>query len=346
MVKPGTPEQTKPNPHVSAATLILQWLSYAFWGWLGVSLIWLAAVTFAHFIAPDTSSSTTSEAIAYPLASTVVLAIIASVCDFFYTRKESVPKKIGMENVIMIIHAVIFALLSIGATVVAVFALVNLLISIGASSEESAKITLFTALVAALFYLALASRVALAGQVKRMRGAAWSVMMVTVIGIFVASIVGPTSYSIYTKQDRLIESSLSPITESISVYVNKNDKLPENLNELSIKNEDAKKVIAENLITYKPNTKPAGLIEQGYQIAPEQLELGMGAAASSIMPAIDQKQFYYQLCVDYRAEKKNEWDSVIYPQEDDGYASYISGYDSHGKGNHCYKVSTPGYGKY
>lgn len=351
--KPDVPA-TPPN---SAPTLIFQWLAYAFWGWLGVSLIWLGAVTFMYFIKGDAAYGGATGTIAYPLASTAVLAVIAAVCDIFYARKESAPKKTGMENVIMIIHSVIFALFGIGAIVIAVFALVNLLISTGASDENGAKITLFTSLVVAAFYLALTARVALSGHVRHIRKIAWLVMALVAGGLFAAGIVGPTVYSVQTKQDRLIESGISAVSESINEYANKNEKLPASLNELDLKSEDAKKIVAENLVEYKPNTKPAETIPGYNTYDLSALEKNLtdtsgdstaSATSNAIMPypAQSQKRFFYQLCVNYKAEKKNEWEENMYAQRDDDYVQYVSGYDAHPKGNYCYKVSTEAYAKY
>ncbi len=327
----GPKKQLEKIDRVSTATLTLQWLAYAFWGWLGIALLWLSVVTFGFFIEGNTSSNNIAEAIAYPLAATIVLAIVAGVADWLYASRESVPKKHGMESAIMVIHTVIFALLGIGAVVAAIFALINMLISSNPSNNWP-MIALLTALVVAVFYIALTLRTAMAGHVKHMRVIAWSVILATTAGMLISGIVGPTAFSIATKQDRLIENAIGPIAESINMYASTNSKLPESLETLKIDNDDAKKVISDKLVTYRPNVKPSETINTSSSVAyPEAKDL-----PAPISPQNSQERFFYELCVDYIAEKKAGWTGAM----TDEYPAYISGYDAHGKGEYCCKVST------
>lgn len=329
--------QSARSDRVSPATLTLQWLAYAFWGWLGIALLWLSVVTFGFFVEGNTSSNSIAEAIAYPLAATIVLVIVAVVADWLYAGRESVPKKHGMESVIMVVHTVIFALLGIGAVVAAIFALINMLISSNPSNKWP-TVALFTALVVAVFYIALTLRTAMAGHVKHVRIVAWSALLAITIGMLISGIAGPTAFSISTRQDRLIENSIGQIAESINIYANNNSKLPDSLETLQINGDDAKKVISNKLVSYKPNVKPSETINTSSSVAyPDAKDL-----SGLLLPQNSQKRFFYELCVNYKAEKKFGWTSPM----TDEYPNYISGYDAHGKGDYCYKVSTAySYGK-
>lgn len=343
MEKSGPNTQLNKPVGASPATLTLQWLAYAFWGWLGLVLIWLTATTFNFFIRGNQSSGSSgvAEAIVYPLAAVVVLAVIAGICDWIYARRESTPKKVGGESVIMIIHTVIFALLGIGAVIVAVFALISMLMTTSSSDGDYAKISLFTALVVAVFYAGAAMRTALAGHIKHMKAIGWSIMLVVVGGVLIASIAGPTAFSISTKQDRLIEKGIGPLAETINSYANQNNRLPDSLESLNLTHEDAKQIVNEKLVTYKPDVKPAESTTSNF-VMPAS-ETNPDLVLENILEPQDSvsgKIFYYELCVNYKAEKKSAWESTTNQE----YRSYVSGYDSHGAGDYCYKAST--FGKY
>ncbi|NCU40636.1 hypothetical protein EOL73_02665 [Candidatus Saccharibacteria bacterium] len=326
MEKPDSKALKLEAIHTSPATLILQWLAYAFWGWLGVVIIWLSAITFSFFVQGNEFDGNIAEAVAYPLAATIVLAIIAVISDMFYSRRECTTKKTGMESIIMIIHTVLFALLGIAAIVVAVFSLINMLISTGVSVGNGAKITLYTSFVGFVFYAVLALRVALVGNVKNIRKISWITLLSINVIMLITSLVGPIAFSINTKQDRLIETSLNSIVESINQYVDKNNKLPDSLSSISLNNKDAETVIAEELIKFKPNIKPAENIRQNIS----------AYLSENTTVKNDQKTFFYEICTTYIAEKKVSWNDIS-PEE---YPNYISPYSAHPKGDYCYKLST------
>ncbi|MGE5312828.1 MAG: hypothetical protein ACM3MA_02375 [Acidobacteriota bacterium] len=339
--KPDTPD-VSPN---TAPTLILQWLTYAFWGWCAFAVIWLSAAVFNYFLNHNTSLYyNPAEEIAYPVAAIVVLTLIAGVIDAFYSRREP-AKKTGAAMVIMVVHAVIFALFAIGAAIVAVFALVNMLIS--AEKSAAVQVVLFSALVSLLFYVALIARTTLFGHVKFARLGSWIVLGITAVSLLITAIVGPVIYASTTKQDRRIEQALPDISGSISSYLNDKKQLPASLNDLlsskiGYLSKEDKAVIEDNLIIYRPNVKPSttAKVESSAKDQPEVM----------IYPPIKNSytRYYYELCADFTAERTIDEYSSGYGKGGDSHAtpnnSESNGYEpflynvSHPKGNHCFKL--------
>jgi hypothetical protein len=311
----------------SASSLILQWLTYAFWGWCGIAMIWLSLMVFEYFVMGSGRASLGAEAVAYPVAAVSVLFLIAAVIDWFYSRLEPTHKT-GAALVIMVIHAVIFALATIGALITAVFALVNMSLQTGDDSS-GAQIVLFAALVCLVVFGALTIRTVFAGRVNRLREFTWAALALAVIGTLVASVAGPIAYANHTKQDRLIEQGLPSIVSDISNYTNTKSKLPASLSDLDVNNNDAKKLITDNLVTYKPNTKPASK-----------------ATADTKTSFAGADQHYYQLCVTYQSERQDRYnnygDSGYGGEDEDGYMPYLYSITKHPQGEHCYKLIASG----
>jgi hypothetical protein len=121
-----------------------------------------------------------------------------------------------------------------------------------------------------------------------------------------------------TRNDKLIESSINTVSDSISTYASDNNQLPSDLGSLKLTG-DAKKLVTDNLVTYKKDTKASAYVD-GY------------------------KTFYYQLCVTYQKASTSEYSSSYYSygNNNNEYDSYISAY-SHPAGEVCYKVSAENY---
>ena len=69
-------EQPKPM----AGNIILQWLTYAFWGWALLGINWLIFIVVFSLLAHQDQT----EVIPYAIAAVLVLLPISVVCDFFY----------------------------------------------------------------------------------------------------------------------------------------------------------------------------------------------------------------------------------------------------------------------
>lgn len=307
----AVPVAPAPTPHVTSPGLvILQWLTYAFWGWTILALSALTSMVIANFIAKTDVSSTTP----YAIAAVLVLLPIAFVCDIFYSRKEE-PKKSGGSMAVMVIHAVIFALLGIGSLIFAVFSVVQLMTD--SSDHTSIHVALFSSLIIAIYYGATFLRTLDPANLKFIQKFYRLFMLGTVSIIIILSIVGPLAFQRRTRNDKLIVSNLDEVSRSIGDYARGKNKLPASLSDLSFSG-DTKKLIENNLVEYKPE----------------------GSTKSNDYYT-RYATYRYQLCVTY-AEKSSSYSSYDSSSTKDEYASYLSVYD-HPKGYKCYKLQTTDY---
>lgn len=289
-------EPVRPIVHNNPGVLVLQWLTYAFWGWTVLALAWLTAMSVGYFLSPDTTDNYESTTVAYSLAAVIVLYLISAICDAFYSRVE--PRdKTGGAVVIMIIHAVIFALFGIGSLIFAVFAVVRLLIGDGSSTsygDDGAITMLITALLITVVYGATLLRTLRPMKLKR-SGMIYSIFMGIVTAIVVVlGISGPAYSARVTRDDRLIERSLPLLSEEINAFTSKNDALPKTLADVrSDSNEDVRTLIDRNLVEYTPGQK----LEQN------ATDLPLSSPSKPLVLPADGVVYEYELCVTYKASK-------------------------------------------
>lgn len=309
--KPTTNIELKPQTS-TAGVLVLQWLTYAFWGWLIVALIWVMSVVLVNAII----GTSVGDVVPYAIAASVVLLPLAFVTDLFY-RKHEPLRKAGAATVIMVIHAVIFALLGIGALITSVFTGLNALINI-ADSNDSTLVVVLVAVFATILYTAAFLRTL--NPFKKKTGAlvyAFSMLGVTLV-LLTAAIVGPVVATIATRGDRNIEQALPTIQSAIRNYATRNNELPANLDQLSIRSDKASELIASNGVEYIPEGK-----------------------VTDNTGGFERTHFRYQLCVVYDRESQD--DSNYYDSYGDvdngGYATYLD-VSLHDAGRTCYKLRT------
>jgi hypothetical protein len=305
------PEIIKPNS-VSPGLIVLQWLTYAFWGWtlIATSILTLIVLTFFLVKSADVGDSTL-----YSMAAVLVLLPISVVCDIFYSKNEP-EKKTGAASVAMIINAIIFALFGIGSVIAIVFSLVTLFVSSG--NTDGTLVALYGALIIALLFGILFLRTILPKKLIKMRRY-FIILMILIIGAICAfGIFGPTIEARLTRNDKLIESNLEIIGEAVNSYATKNSHLPDSLSSITLLN-DAKKLVTDNLVTYKKDSAPT-LATNEYS-----------------------ETFYYQLCVTYKKEKVDQYANTSeYSNGVDDYSDYVSAY-YHPSGYYCYKLKTTNY---
>ncbi len=304
----ATVEPEKP----SAGMIVLQWLTYAFWGWTVLAMSILVVIVLSFFLV---KGANVGDAPIYSMAAVLVLLPISVICDIFYMKHEPV-KKVGAASVVMIIHAVIFALFGIGAIITIVFSMVNLLIS--ASSSETTFVFLYSAIIIAILYALVFVRTILPKFLFKFRKI-FIILMVAIVGVMsLCAILGPTMEARITRNDKLIENGLSGVNEGITSYANKYNSLPATLDSLTLTG-DSKKLVTDNLVTYKKDSAPYGA-------------------------KLEYPTFYYQLCVSYtKASKYQGSDSSSnYYSKDDGYSTYPNTY-SHGAGKVCYRLKAEVY---
>ena len=242
----------------------------------------------------------------------LVLLPISVICDVFYSKREP-EKKSGAAAVVMIIHAVIFALFAIGSLITAVFSVVSLVVS--SSNTENTLVILYSSLIIALLYAVVFLRTLLPKKLLKFR-LPFVILMVVVVGVIsVAGFLGPIADARLTRTDKLIENNLPTVGETINAYTSKNNRLPNDLGALTLTG-DAKKLVTDNLVTFKKDNGPSS-----------------GALTGA---------FYYQLCVTYKKALESPYTSASYKYSDGGYSSTIISY-YHAAGEVCYKVEAVNY---
>ena len=81
-------KKSKVTNENNTATLTIQWLSYAFWGWLALSLTWLGAIVFSFFVDAGSNASDIGDSIIYPVSATVVLLIICVITEAEFNEQK------------------------------------------------------------------------------------------------------------------------------------------------------------------------------------------------------------------------------------------------------------------
>lgn len=293
------PTQT-PEPHTnSGGVLVLQWLTYAFWLWFGVSVSILAGVVLAYVADSGESDSyytpNWGEALAYPLAAVLIMTIIAFVTDMLYSKHEP-AKKTGAAKVIMLLHVVPFVLIAIGALITLVFIAMRLLMDTDSLTGLEVLQRLLTPLVVAVL-MALAAVRAFFGTNVKIRQLTWLGFGLITLGFMATGIFGPVMTTLVTKNDRLVEETLPTLAREISSYASDENKLPETLKDLKHEGgsnaENIQRLIDKDLVTYKPG---AGDPEKSTTYPG-------GTQDSQYIDSSRREVFYYQLCATYAREK-------------------------------------------
>ncbi|HYF97053.1 MAG TPA: hypothetical protein VD947_03370 [Patescibacteria group bacterium] len=310
----SAPEPQTQHKSLSAGLVVLQWLTYAFWGWTVLALSFLTSTVIANIVDESDSAGLAP----YAIAAVLVLLPISYICDAFYSKREP-KKKTGAEMLVMVVHAVIFALFGIGSLIFAVFAIVMLLTE--STNSKDSQIGLYSALIIAVFYaltfLRTLNPVGLP-WVKRWYKMA---MFVSVGAIGLLGLIGPVAEERSRRDDKLLENELYVVKQSIDNYARSNDRLPDSLEGLEM-SEDAEKIVDKKLVEYKPQASKV---------------TGGGTQAFT--------EFRYELCVNYKKES-NHYEKYggyyDYAPNKDEYTDHLSNY-THPAGEVCYKLKASQY---
>lgn len=310
------------RPPTNAGLVVLQWLTYAFWGWTVLALSILTSMVIANFI----SKADVGGATPYGIAAILVLLPISYICDVFYSKREP-ARKSGPETLVMVIHAVLFALFGIGALIFAVFAVVQLLTS--STDTDSTLTALLSSLIIAAYYGLTFLRTLNPTKLRWIQKYYKFIMLITISIIAVLGIVGPVAKERSLRDDKLIVAELPELHNSIQNYTRENRNLPDNLSTLDL-DDDTQQLVERNLVTYKPQDSVTESDER--------------SDSPGTDPSTKQKRsgttYRYELCVTYK-EKAGDYDAYnhSYDTDDDGYSNYLSTYE-HKAGNVCYKLKT------
>lgn len=309
-----SPKESDQRPHTNPNLVVLQWVTYAFWGWT-VFATSLLVINILSFFLTDTGDESFAP---YGIAAVLVLLPISIICDIFYSKQEP-DKKEGAASIVMIIHSVIFALIAIGSFVSIAFSVVQLLVS--GTDSSSLLVGIYSGIIVSMLFGLVFVRTLLPNIMHGFRKLFLITMSLVIGASLVLGVIGPLNSLIVTRDDRLIDNSLPTIVQSIESYASINDKLPDDLSKLSL-DSNAKQLIDKGMVTYSANTKQPVVTDKD------------GTLSSYTT-------YYYQLCVTYKKQidRIGVTNYTIPEADTDGYTSYIST-DVHPAGDYCYKVST------
>lgn len=320
-------ESSQPSPTVapktSPATIILQWLSYAFWGWLILAVMYLIGITTSFALMSDTYVM--PEPVAYGVAAALILLPIAFICDHLYSKREPEHKH-GAAMVILVIHAVLFALFGIAALIVVAFAGVNMLITTG--DHTSSIVTAVTAGAGFVLYVLTLLRTARPFVFKAYRLVFRLLMTVLVLGVSAWGVIGPVADAARTKDDQAVRGAMHSVDSAIRGYVSSEGSLPESLGQIEdqYNDETIKGLVDRGLISYAAQDMPMNVSEE------DKIE---GVTV-----------FYYELCATYKYDQKrdNSYYGYDYSSsvDENGYRDSYTSKDAHA-GKNCYKLKTTSY---
>ena len=314
----------------SDGLIVLEWLTYAFWGWTVFALSILTGLIVQSYVGKGGYIGGNNFTL-YSLASVLVLLPVSFVCETLYVKRES-SNKAGGSLAIMAIHAVLFALFGIGSVIAAAWSIVQMLTS--SSSNNGATVALITSLIIAVYYAATFLRTlnfkAIPWLVKYYR----FFMLITIGIMTILGIVGPMAKERAVRNDKLIESGLSSVSTAINKYASNKNQLPNNLSDLTLSG-DAQKLVNDKLVEYKKESNTTSKDSSNNSLSSKYSSY----SSYSVLT------LRYQLCVTYK-EKSS---SPAYIEDigntydtSDGYSSYLSTY-GHKAGNVCYKLKTSYY---
>ena len=299
--------------HSSPGLIILQWLTYAFWGWTLLAVMTLVGLVVGNFF----DNFDTSTVLPYSIAAVLVLLPLSLVCDLFYGRNEP-TRKSGGATVVMVIHAVIFALFGIGLLIALVFTLVNQSID-GFSTFESVRTALVTLAISVVLYALTFLRTLNPTAILPI-ARIYRIAMLAIVGLFIVlAFVGPAARSAATRDDREIVATISAVNESINSYIVANKKFPGSLKDVNLKDR-AKALVDKGLIKYKADGKETAI--DSYQDEETRYV---------------SDEYRYQLCVTYKEKTQGYGDRYSTIGREDSYENYLYVYD-HPAGEVCYKL--------
>lgn len=298
------------------ALITMQWLTYVFWALTSVAIVFLVSVITEYLIGID--SETPTESVAYAVAAAFILLPIAFTLDVFFSRYED-KNKSSASSIVMVVHSVIFAIVSIGALVTAVFNIINMLLN--SFNDKGVWIAVAASVAVFITFAILFARTTKHNLFNELRVVYRYFILASVLVASIIALTGPFARALETKDTRLVRENLIQLTGTISEYAYANNKLPASLESLvgfgnysvnSNKN-TLNDLLEKNLLKYTPDIK-----------ASETLN--------------GTKVYYYELCGVYGNDLKSG-NNIAIPMIYSEYPSYLSIYDVKA-GTTCYKLST------
>jgi hypothetical protein len=293
---------------IGAGSIILQWLTYALWGWAILTLSFLSVGVILYYI----NNFDTSMFDEYSLAAVFILVPAAFIVDTFYSKHEQ-AKKIGASQVIMVIHAVLFSLFAVGTLIFAAFSIVTNLVSSGSHTYTNAE--LISAFIVFVYYCAAILRTVNPAKLRFITKWFRFFMAGTLFIFLILTIVGPIANVNKLKNDTLIDANLANVSSSIDDYATSNSSLPANISQVSLTGDNLS-LFQKHLVDYKP-----------------ALTIANNANTAS-NNAVANTNYSYQLCAHYKSAT---------PSYSGGTESKSASYPDttmHSAGYYCYNLTT------
>ena len=257
--EPVTPVVMKVAQQSDATTAVLQWLAYSFWGWTVLTIGYLVGLT-ASYTLGNSYSTISPVIIPSSIAAAVILLIIASVTDYFYSKRE-VEHKTGISMVLMVIHAVLFGLLAVGSLITIAFSLIQWTVG-GSSGSIGAQVAAITAGTLFVTYVLILLRVVRPFIFSKFR-LLFNIAFLLIVGLLaVLAISGPVIQTAKLKNDRAVATAVTSLETSVQRFVTAEGRLPKDLDELLTDGNVTERsdqavpiadLVKENRVTYTPN---------------------------------------------------------------------------------------------
>ena len=239
----------------SPAVAIFQWLTYAFWGWTAALTAALVTIV-ANFVLDGYSSDVASSILI--IVAVVVLLPLALIFDHVFSRHER-DHKTGIGMLLMVLHAVIFALVAVGGLATALFSGVSaILFSDDINGNLTALATAATVMVLfGLIFLRIMRPVTKSG----LRTVVRSVLLLIVGAALVGAIVGPAAQAVVRQQDERTLRALQNVDFVIGNYVIKQKSLPDTFQDAARETSDdtsreaIERSLTDGRLTYTANIR-------------------------------------------------------------------------------------------
>lgn len=300
--------------------LVLQWLTYAFWGWTCLMMIWLTYVVAAHLIDDQARAN---DASAYILAAVLVLLPLSLGCDWFYSRKEP-RKKTGASMVLMIIHAVIFALLAIGSLIVFMYALVQYML-VPPSDLTDVYVLMVSSIAVTVIYSAVFIRTLNPLSTKNLGLALSIFMFISVVTLSVLNAIGPVSTQRSIQHDDETRAHLNTLVTDINNYAVSKGSLPDNLSSSAFPGKDNPLVVNNSAVYTK----------YGTDVEVAQVPPGDDMVDFKEYTDSESTKLSFQVCVNYKVDTSysSAGPLTVSQPSDHFYAPA-----THGDGKTCYDL--------
>lgn len=319
--------------------LVLQWLTYVFWWWFVASATWLVGVLADTFVTGAKPTDYTGSLLAFPAIAMIVSLVAAVVADTLYSRHEAAHGG-RAARILQTVHAVIFAVTIMTGVITILYYVMGGVFGAGYTADGR-NVALITALVSITLYALAFVRIMFPATKGWARIIIMTILAVAAGALITVALSGPAGRARDARDDALLTSALTALSDKIDMYAKDNKALPSALNKLDFSeeysegiygNDKAKEAVARGLITYTPNTKSSSTTSKST------------SRYYSSSYRTTQPVYYYRMCVTYKTVEKDSYYSSYLNNSTDNSPSTSPDVDAHEKGWKCYELMTSGGG--